>query len=678
LACGGCFSPPVPPGQTENQVVVQDAERVLFARDAKTGVSTVWVEVKYSGLAKEFGWVLPLPKQPKVGVGSKLVFDALDARMAPKFTTVLEPGDDENCRNPWQGCVNVQPAVDSNFPDGTAGASADSAMGNDAKSVPGPGVVVLDEGQTGPYDFVVIKGTDAKALYEWLNARGYATPQKAVPILESHVKKGDVFVAIKLQNGAGVELIRPIALTMQDAEPCVPLRLTSIAASEDMTVVVTLAGPARAIPKNTLHAVVNQARLNWYAGAQNYGQVLAQAIDEAGGHAFVTEFAQPGTGPKSIIDPLFYKTGQLAASQNTFDLAKALSNGLLLTEESAPILDKAAGLQDKYPKLSATQRMAALKGCGQLWQFEPASSCGFGGISKLTPAEAKAIAVDGAKVAAAYNQDFAGPILAVATQLESAPMNTRMVLRISPAEMDRDPVFAFNATLPPVSNLHSAKFKRVCQDGWAPALASRLTLPSLGSWVLNGGVPNGAGQVANNALDARFVKAPAALRVELLDETGPPALVTPGQIGVLDAALAGATPGKKSLPEGMSVTPGQAWQPPQDDKPLTLVGNWPQPQGCEPKAGWQNGKVPPSGSVVQPDAGSDDSGSQDAGIADAAGTDSSLHDGGASDAGAPVPSPAPKDDGCTAGRGAVPVGAWVLLGGLALLAVRRRRKEPVQ
>ncbi len=141
----------------------------------------------------------------------------------------------------------------------------------------------------------MVKGSAAKPLLNWLDEQGYATPKAAIPVVDSHIAKGDVFVAIKLSNGEGVNQIKPIVLQMHDAEPCVPLRLTSIAAAEDMTVVVTIAGPGRAIPKNHLHVRINPMRLNLFKGANNYPQVLSAAIDEAAGRAFVTEYAQPGS-----------------------------------------------------------------------------------------------------------------------------------------------------------------------------------------------------------------------------------------------------------------------------------------------------------------------------------------------------------------------------------------------
>ena len=98
-ACGGCFSPP---SNDNQQTVVQNAERVLFWRNEATKTSYVWIEVVYAGLAKDFGWVVPVPKQPKVGVGTQLAFDALDRRMA--LRTALQAAAQENCRDPRSGC----------------------------------------------------------------------------------------------------------------------------------------------------------------------------------------------------------------------------------------------------------------------------------------------------------------------------------------------------------------------------------------------------------------------------------------------------------------------------------------------------------------------------------------------------------------------------------------------
>lgn len=95
-ACGACISPKLSTGS--DAPVVQDAERVLFLRDPVSKISTVWVEVRYFGLATNFAWVLPVPKLPQVGAGSVAVFDALDQRMAAMADGQFAPGCGRNKR----------------------------------------------------------------------------------------------------------------------------------------------------------------------------------------------------------------------------------------------------------------------------------------------------------------------------------------------------------------------------------------------------------------------------------------------------------------------------------------------------------------------------------------------------------------------------------------------------
>ena len=421
-ACGACVSavPPPPPGQQNNQYVAQDAERVLFLRNETIQQTTVWVEVRYSGAASDFGWVLPLPKQPKVGVGSRLLFDRLDKATAPVFETTY--AGTENCHNPQDGCVQFPRSF------------ADAAMSSEIQS-PGPDesdaaggatnadVTVLDAGATGPYDYVVLVATTVDPLHKWLNDHGYKTPDKAKPILQSHIAKGDVFVAIKLSNGAGIDQIRPIVLAMDNAEPCVPLRLTSIAAAEEMTVVVTVAGKGRAIPKNALHVQVNPMRLNWYAGASNDAQVVSAALDEAAGNGFVTEFSNPPQGiidplfsPNGIIDPLFLPQTQtglgLVTTLKTLGVWAESTPGGAETELADDI--EALTLFGKLHGLTAGQAFAVLAYCGGAtsgvdWQSQGCTTTVNGKQLKLDAKEA-ATPVDGKALLASAKDHFFQPL----------------------------------------------------------------------------------------------------------------------------------------------------------------------------------------------------------------------------------------------------------------------------
>ena len=239
FACGGCFAPPTASGASPG--VVQTAERVLFVHDAVHVLTRVWVEVRYSGPANDFAWVLPLPAKPKVGIGSSWLFDRLDLATAPRLVTTA--GADENCAD--ENCADYvarHGGNDGGSSDAGAPPRASSAAYNDGGcgggyggesagySVSGAaagewggrgqiadstatsaqsavaGVELLEHDQTGPYDYDIIESKDPDALAQWLKSNGYAVPPQALPIIAAHVAKKHVFLAVRLKSGAEVEV----------------------------------------------------------------------------------------------------------------------------------------------------------------------------------------------------------------------------------------------------------------------------------------------------------------------------------------------------------------------------------------------------------------------------------------------------------------------------------------
>lgn len=598
FACGGCFSPPGP------NLVVQDAERILFYRDPVTNKTTVHIEVRYSGPAKDFGWVLPLPKQPKVGVGNSYIFDRLDQAVAPRFYTKFS-STRENCH-----FSNAS----------SAGFGCSTAMSDSAQNERGAGstafggreggeekVQVLEKAQAGPYDYEVLSSTDSKALLKWLNDNGYSTPDKALPVIESHLKKGDIFVAFKLTNGAGVDEVRPVTLEMDGADACVPLRLTAIAASDNMAVVVYLLGKGRGVPKNHLHVKVNEAKLRWAGGVNNYNQVLAAAIDEAAGRAFVTEFAGKGADVKVELPDAGFRIDSTALFSNTIpnpnqtrdrtqasltnsiwragelfdkkflvaakfqdavsaeDVVKTLQDSqLLVIPETAALLENATKLAELHGSTDVVDFWTKVRANTVKLKFD----------KTLKP-------VDGAKLFQDIKVGIIEPIYIVNDALQAKDIQlTRLHMRISPDEMDRDPIFAFHTGLPPVTMNHTAEMRMVCTRGGFTEDAVRLTLSS-GSWIFpNTRVDFSANQQAqvsssmttNLTQDARFKDAPFASDIELLEESGAPIPVPLAQINLVDTAIAGAEVGKKSLPASLVLSGAlSTWQPPKSDPDAGLA-----------------------------------------------------------------------------------------------------------
>ena len=551
FACGGCF---VPPGQT-NAPVLQNAERILFAHDAVTKKSYVWVEIRYAGPPGGFSWVLPLPKQPDVSVGDSWLFDRLDLATAAQFK--LDFDSSENCsysstQSSGVGCGSsaTSGAFDLATPN-SAGQGVDKST---------DGVTVLKHDQVGPYDYELVQATSktegAAKMVKWLNDNGYAVPAKSTPIMDDHVARGDVFIAVRLKAGATVKEVQPIALVMDDSEACVPLRLTSIAAVDDMSVIVTVAGEGRAIPKNHMHVTVNPARIDWFNQAKNYDQVLASAIDDAAGRAFATEFA--GKLPQFVTTVTNVNMNAVSTTTPTFDLT-ALNTDLLaktttrqaawnrVVAQKLPITASVAAILDKYLQQAGNEDPVTY------YQNLAATSGAI--IDPLFD-------VNGQALAAELETGFCKAVREMGTRLGSATKVTRLVMRISPSEMQKDPVFAYSNTLPDVSNVTNAIAHGVCRGGNYTIDAERLTLADIGSWVF----PMADGNINNlkTAADPRFATAPAALRVEVLDETGEPFLVKPDDVSKVDVALTNAHAGTPSLT--IKLDPGDVrWTPPATD-----------------------------------------------------------------------------------------------------------------
>ena len=615
-ACGGCFSSSAAAGPG---AVLQSAERVLFARDPLTKTSLAWIEIRYTGLAQDFAWVIPLPAAPKVGVGTSFAFNRLDLATAPRFKRTFT-GKLENCRKkPKPGGPDAGSEPEMVYTDsgggGCGGDSFDSAYGSsftdpgsgggqgaglqtldsDAGDDLDVGIEVVEQDQAGPYDYVLIDAKDPDALIKWLETNGYAVPAKAKPIVAAHVAKGDIFLAVKLAAGTTTNEIRPITLEMPDTEACVPLRLTSIAATEDLSVVAYLAGPGRAVPKNHLHVVLNPMRINLAGGGNNYANVLSAALDEAGGRAFVTEYAG-SLGQVSVpgeyglqralqrdavhdegapIQPQRLATQPFEEDTNAAGLVATLKNSAF------PITRDTVALLDQYSGIVAMAESANSMGqaMNPVWVFSRLASgqlvAGVTGLNK--------VAVDGKGLAAALHKGFSGPLLRLHEVMSANPTLSRLAMRISPEEMTRDPIFAYNPALPDAGAIHYVSLTGVCSQGWWPADKTRMDVSGggvSGSWLMSGAPP----QVPNNATDPRFVSAPAAMRIELLDETGPAVNIHSTQLALVDTAIGGAVPGKPALPGDMQLKPAAArWTPPKSDPPVTVVGDTSKFGGWSPR-----------------------------------------------------------------------------------------------
>ncbi len=286
-ACGGFFCDQIGGVPTP---VDQTGENILFVVDDAAGTVEAHIQIQYTGDPQKFAWIIPVTAVPDFSVGSDALFANLLSSTAPiySFTSTRDCADDN--RDP-PGCSSLEASAGGDtFQESTAATGFDEG---------GSGPQIIKREVVGAFEIVVLQGGTAAELIDWLDTYGYYQDPEATPIVQEYLDEGFMFAAAKLLHGAGVDEIQPLVLTYEGSEPCVPLRLTRIAATEDMGVRVFSLADMRTVPSTYRHVELNEVRMDWANGADNYKDIVAMAIDTPGadGQAFVTEYA----GPSSIV-----------------------------------------------------------------------------------------------------------------------------------------------------------------------------------------------------------------------------------------------------------------------------------------------------------------------------------------------------------------------------------------
>jgi hypothetical protein len=260
FACGGFFCDGTP--------IDQAAERIVFAQDGEE--TEMHVQITYAGAAEEFAWIVPVAQDPELFTSSTQMFLDLATSTQPTFQLNYE--EEGKCKEPVRiGFVGADKSV--NFMDSESG------------------VDVIDEERVGPYDTVTLKATDAGELMNWLQDNGYDLADNMESVLAPYVADDSYFVALKLASGQSAGDIEPLGLRYVGNTPTIPIQLTSVAATPDMRLEVYVFGEHRAVPKSYLHVRVNEAAIDWWTAGSNYRQIITDAADEAGGHAFATDYS---------------------------------------------------------------------------------------------------------------------------------------------------------------------------------------------------------------------------------------------------------------------------------------------------------------------------------------------------------------------------------------------------
>jgi len=503
-ACGGFFC-------SLNQPVEQAGEEILFSVDG-TQV-TAHISIKYQGPSEKFSWVLPMPNVPEFGVGTEALFAALRQQTDPRFEIEWQNTADCNYTN---GCYCELDA---------AAGPRDDGGGQNTGSVD-----VVAEGSVGPFEYKVVDSDDSQALFTWLNDNGYDQPPTAKPIIKRYTDQGFVFVALRLQKDADTGEIQPIVLEYESPTmACVPLRLTSIAATDDMPITAWIVSEARAVPMNFFHVVLNASAYDWLNCAQpvdsggsfwcgfggnnadcrqSYIDLVTQATDAVNGHGFVTEYA----GTTSIMDDALYTQGRFdldklrTITDPELYLSELLSQGFPRT----PLMQEI--IRNYIPKPDESTLPDECKDDNAFYNWNMQYCLTF-------------MPADWTFEPGLFTDDLENrivqPLVDAQGIFDAHGYMTRLFSTASPDEMDRDPLFSFNPNLPDVSNVHRVTATATCKPGTTNDVAwVDLTFQDGSSRRVAGNFEQCGGY--EPTADSGTSSRPALARIQVMNESGAP------------------------------------------------------------------------------------------------------------------------------------------------------------
>ena len=495
-ACG-CFAPPDP-----TVPIVQAGERILFS--VQNGVVTAHIQIQYAGEARDFGWLLPLPSVPTMKLGTEELFTQLINATQPRyFVNTITTG---TCSSPFRGF-------------GAVPASAGFSENTQSDSSGGGQSVLVTQSSIGPYDYAVLRADRKDEMLQWLADNRYFIPAGTDETVGPYIRPGAYFLALKLQSGKSTGDIQPVVLEYPSELPMIPIILTSVAAQPNMGIQVWMLGDGRAIPRNYNHVVLNDSQIDWLNRAQNYNDVVIRAVSEAPEkHAFVTEYAGTAKIMDDVLDgPGRYGSQATLASLNTPELfvAYLFDQGFTTQQPNnfnffqptlLPLAKSLVLAQIPFP--------AGLANVTTEDNFLSQLSYYLGDYRDRNPDKFVGYQMnfDPGALAAQLQEKVVEPALNAGALFDKHPYLTRLYTTLSPEDMNRDPVFSFNPSLPEHSRDHTATLRIDCGLGGDPS-TSPATLITEQGWTFS---------LPNRSSSPTFGRSPGALRVETLAEEGNP------------------------------------------------------------------------------------------------------------------------------------------------------------
>jgi hypothetical protein len=141
----------------------ETSQQAAIFYESSTQMETMVVSMNYTGTARDFAWIIPVPTQPTVEKGSQTLFSSLETITGYDYY------------------------YDYDY-------ALPSTMSGAEKS----DVTVVEQKTVDYYDITVLSSTDSKALSKWLNDNGYQYPEKYAYIFNDYINNDWYFVAAKI------------------------------------------------------------------------------------------------------------------------------------------------------------------------------------------------------------------------------------------------------------------------------------------------------------------------------------------------------------------------------------------------------------------------------------------------------------------------------------------------
>ncbi|MCA9709930.1 MAG: DUF2330 domain-containing protein [Myxococcales bacterium] len=420
-ACGATFCD----GGPAPMPVEQTGEVILFVIDDGYVEAHIQIEYDPKTRAQQFAWVVPVTALPEFYVGSQ-----------PLMANLLAGSVPAHGLGSWSEPCGFDGCDDTGGSDDDEVAKLDLGQGEGPPDAP---EVVLAT-SVGAFDVFVLDGGTVAGVMQWLGDNGFDQDPAAEPILEAYLAEGHLFVAFRLATKADAAQVHPITLRYPGSEPCVPIRLTRIAAQDDMEIRALFLSDNRVASSNYRHVTLNPLKLDWLSSGANYRELVSRAVDEPGadGHAFVTEYA----GSSAVVrhegisdsrwDPDAFAQAMTSAEAAELLLDQALV-GYDLQGDGAcgarhPLVE---GLVAQYLPTPPEVPLSIL--CDDLGSF----------VGAVDPT-----AWDAAGFAADMTERIVEPGARALALLDTWPVLTRLYTTLSPHEMTEDPMFHATPELP--------------------------------------------------------------------------------------------------------------------------------------------------------------------------------------------------------------------------------------